>query len=162
MKTNLSSQIKLDRVPSRYYMPQGEIEAAALTREEKVHTRIFESVADGSSYLARHVAEVIRKNVAAKNRCVIALGAGSATHAVYTTLIEMCARGEVSFDKVIVFNLNEFFPLVPDGPSTLARLREVLLDHVDIRPGNIHSINPAVTMEDMYEYCKEYERKIDD
>ncbi len=162
MKTNLSSQIKLDRIPSRYYMPQGEIEAAALTREEKIHTRIFETVADGSSYLARHIAEVIRKNVAAKNRCVIALGAGSATHSVYSSLIEMCVRGEVSFDKVIVFNLNEFFPLVPDGPSSLARLREVFLDHVDIRPENIHSINPAVTMEDMYEYCKEYERKIAD
>lgn len=162
MKTNLSSQIKLDRIPSRYYMPQGEIEAAALTREEKIHTRIFETVADGSSYLARHIAEVIRKNVAAKNRCVIALGAGSATHSVYSSLIEMCVRGEVSFDKVIVFNLNEFFPLVPDGPSSLTRLREVFLDHVDIRPENIHSINPAVTMEDMYEYCKEYERKIAD
>ncbi len=162
MKTNLSSQIKLDRVPSRYYMPQGEIEAAALTREEKIHTRIFEDVPDGSVYLASRIAEVIRKNVAAKNRCVIALGAGSATHAVYASLIEMCARGEVSFDKVIVFNLNEFFPLVPDGPSTLARLKEVFLDRVNIRPDNIHSINPAVTMEDMFEYCKEYERKIDD
>ena len=114
MKTNLSSQIKLDRVPSRYYMPQGEIEAAALTREEKVHTRIFESVADGSSYLARHVAEVIRKNVAATNRCVITLRAGSATHAGYTTLIYLCARGEVSFDKVIAVNRNEFLPLGPN------------------------------------------------
>ena len=40
MKTNLSSQIKLDRIPRRYYDPQGEIELAALTREEKVFTQI--------------------------------------------------------------------------------------------------------------------------
>ena len=31
MKTNLSSQIKLDRIPKRYYAPDGELELAALT-----------------------------------------------------------------------------------------------------------------------------------
>ena len=34
MKTNLSSQIKLDQIPKRYYAPEGEIELAELTREE--------------------------------------------------------------------------------------------------------------------------------
>ena len=43
MKTNLSSQIKLDRIPKRYYDPDGELELAALTREEKVYTKIFDS-----------------------------------------------------------------------------------------------------------------------
>ncbi len=162
MKTNLSSQIKLDRVPRRYYAPQGELELAALTREEKIYTRIFETSDDGSAYLARHIAEVIKRNVAAKNRCVIALGAGRSTHSVYAHLIEMFNRGEVSFDRVIVFNLSEFFPLMPEGPSTLARLREVFLDKVNVRPDNIHTINPAVTMESMFDYCKEYERKISD
>ena len=42
MKTNLSSQIKLDRIPKRYYAPDGELELAALTRDEKVYTKIFE------------------------------------------------------------------------------------------------------------------------
>ena len=162
MKTNLSSQIKLDRVPSRYYAPEGELERAAITREEKVYTRIFEDSEEGSAYLAKHVASVISRNVAAKNRCVIALGAGRSTHSVYAHLIEMYNRGEVSFDRVTVFNLNEFFPLVPDGPSTLARLREVFLDKVNVRPENIHTINPAVTMENMFDYCQEYEQKIAD
>ena len=49
MKTNLSSQIKLDQIPSRYYDPQGEIELTALTREEKVYTRIFETNVEGST-----------------------------------------------------------------------------------------------------------------
>ena len=47
MKTNLSSQIKLDRVARRYYAPSNEIELAALTREEKIYTRIFETADDG-------------------------------------------------------------------------------------------------------------------
>ncbi len=162
MKTNLSSQISLERIPKRYYAPQGELELAALRREEKIYTRIFENMNDGSAYLARHVVELIKKNIAAKNRCVIALGAGRSTHSVYAHLIDMCERGEVSFDRVIVFNLSEFFPLNPEGPSTLQRLREVFLDKVNIRPENIHTINPAVTREDMFDYCVEYEQQIAD
>ncbi len=42
MKTNLSSQIKLDRIPKRYYAPESELELTAITREEKVYTKIFE------------------------------------------------------------------------------------------------------------------------
>ncbi len=77
MKTNLSSQIKLDRIPRRYYAPQGDIEIAALTRQEKVYTRIFETSADGSAYVARHIADIISRSVAARGRCVMALGAGA-------------------------------------------------------------------------------------
>lgn len=162
MKTNLSSQISLERIPKRYYAPQDELELAALRREEKIYTRIFENMTDGSVYLARHVVEVIGKNIAAKNRCVIALGAGRSTHSVYAHLVEMYERGEVSFDKVIVFNIGEFFPLMPERPSTLARLREVFLDKVNVRPENIHTINPAVTRENMFDYCREYEQQIAD
>lgn len=162
MKTNLSSQISLERIPKRYYAPQGDLELAALRREEKIYTRIFENMNDGSAYLARHVVELIKKNIAAKNRCVIALGAGRSTHSVYAHLIDMYEKGEVSFDRVIVFNLSEFFPLNPEGPSTLSRLREVFLDKVNVRPENIHTINPAITREVMFDYCVEYEQQISD
>lgn len=161
MKTNLSSQIKLESVPRRYYAPQSELEQAALTREEKVYSRIFETIPDGSFYLARHIAEVIQKNVAKKGRCVLALGAGINTTPVYSALIELYRRGEVSFLDTIIFNIDEFFPLRPEGPSTLRRLKELFLDKVDIKPENIHSINPAVTKENMFQYCKEYEQEID-
>ena len=162
MKTNLSSQIKLERVPERYYAPQGEIELATLTRDEKIYTRIFETTDDGSKYLARHIAEVIHRNIAAKGLCVLALGAGRNTHPVYAQLIEMHRRGDLSFANVVVFNLDEFFPLTPHGPSTIVRLREVLLNHIDIPDANVHSINPGITRENMFACCKAYEERIAD
>lgn len=61
MKTNLSSQIKLDRIPKRYYNPDSELERAALTRNEKVYTRIFESPEEGSLHIAHDVAELIQE-----------------------------------------------------------------------------------------------------
>jgi len=52
MKKDLSSQIKLDRIPRRYYCPENEIEATALAREEKIDTRIFETADDGAEFIA--------------------------------------------------------------------------------------------------------------
>ncbi|WP_289687608.1 PIG-L family deacetylase [Muribaculum intestinale] len=162
MKTNLSSQISLERIPKRYFAPANDLELAALRREEKIYTRIFENMNEGSAYLARHVVELIKKCVAAKNRCVIALGAGRATHSVYAHLIDMYERGDVSFDRVVVFNLSEFFPMEGCAISTLQRLHEVFLDKVNIRPENIHSFSPNVNREDIFGYCVEYEQQIAD
>ena len=156
MKTNLSSQIKLDRIPRRYYDPQGEIELTALTREEKVYTRIFETVNEGSTYLAENIAKYIRRYVDEKGKCVLALGAGNSTHSIYSELIRLHNEGKVDFRNVIVYNISEFFPLVAGGPSTMARLNDVFLKHIDIKPENVRTIDPSVTKEDMYEYCKAY------
>lgn len=133
---------------------------AELTREEKIYTRIFETSTEGSRYLAGHVVELIKRNVMTKGKCVMALGSGTGTHSVYSELIEQHRRGQVSFKDVIVYNLSEFFPVEPGGPSTLSRLRSVFLDKVDIDPKNIRSINPAVTREDMYAYCRDYAQSI--
>lgn len=161
MKTNLSSQIKLEQIPRRYYDPQGEIELAALTREEKIYTRIFETVNEGSDYAAAQMARIINLNIEKKGRCVMALGAGASTHSVYSALIKLHKEGKVSFKDVVVYNLSEFFPLVDNGPCTLRRLHDVLLDHVDIRPENIHTFNADVTKENMFECCKAYEKEIE-
>ncbi len=160
MKTNLSSQIKLDQVPKKYYGPETEVELAALTREENVYTRIFETANDGGKYLADCIVRYIKRYVAEKGKCVLALGAGVSTHIVYAELIKMHKEGKVDFKDVIVYNISEFFPLLPDGPSTFKRLKEVFLDQVDIKPENVRTFNPAVTKENMYEYCKDYEDSI--
>lgn len=43
MKTNLSSQITLNRVSPRYYRPENAFERSVLTRLEKIPTDIYES-----------------------------------------------------------------------------------------------------------------------
>ena len=160
MKTNLSSQIKLDRIPRKYYDPQGEIELAALTREEKVYTRIFETVNEGSEFIAENIAKYINRAVSQKGKCVMALGAGVSTHSAYAQLIKLYQEGKVDFSNVVVFNLGEFFPLVEGGPCALTRLKEVLLDQVNIKSENIHTFDGEVTKENMFETCKAYEQQI--
>ena len=60
MKANLSSQIKLDRTPKRYYRPANAFERTALTRFEKIQTEIYESTEEGSSQIAKEVSDLIR------------------------------------------------------------------------------------------------------
>lgn len=61
MKANLSSQIKLDLIPKKYYAPENKIEYAALCREEKVFTNITETTEEGVRVLANEVIETIKK-----------------------------------------------------------------------------------------------------
>lgn len=161
MKTNLSSQIKLDLIPKRYYAPVGEIELATLTREEKIYTKIFESAVESSAYLADDIATFIDKTVARKGKCVLALGVGISTHPVYAQLIDLYNRGRAHFENVIVFNVSEFYPQTIEGISTINRLREVFLDKVNVAPENIHTIDTNIDKEDVYHKCREYEAIIE-
>ena len=160
MKNDLSSQIKLDRIPRRYYHPDSEIELAALSREEKVFTRIFENASDGADFVAAEMVRYINRYVQYKGKCVLALGSGISTHRAYASLIRMYRESKVSLKNVVVFNIDEFFPLREGGPSTLRVLNDLLLKHTDIDPSNIRTINPEVTKENMYEYCRDYEQAI--
>ncbi len=163
MKTNLSSQIKLVRIPQRYYAPASEIELASLTRNEKMYTKIFESSFEGACEVAKDIADVIKKSVDTKGHCTIGLGAGDNTLRVYSELVELYKKGKVSFDKVIVFNIGDFFPIdSTKSPSTIARLKSTLLDKVDIKESNIHTFGDKATMEDVHQYCKNYEAEIED
>lgn len=101
MRTDLSSQIKLDRIPRRYYAPESEIEAAALAREEKLDTRISETATDGAEAVADYIVKHINRYKSKKGKCVLALGAGVSTHRAYASLIEKCKQGLVSFKDVV-------------------------------------------------------------
>ncbi len=162
MKTDLSSQIKLDRIPRRYYNPDTEVELTALRRKEKIDTRVFETADDGADFLAGEIVKYIKRYTERKGKCVIALGAGQSTHRVYAALLALYAKKEVDFSKVVVFNISEFFPLNPEGPSTLALLKEVFLSKTNIKPENIHSIDPTATKEQISDYCQAYEQQIAD
>ena len=152
MKTDLSSQIKLDRSPRRYYDPANEIELAALSREEKIDTRIYETATDGADYIAGYIVKHINRYIGKKDKCVMALGVGNGTLQVYSSLVRLYKEGQVDFTKVVIFNMAEFFPLDAEGPSTMARLNDVLIKHINIKGENVHTFDPHITKENMYDF----------
>ena len=162
MKTNLSSQITLNRVSTRYYRPENAFERSVLTRLEKIPTDIYETAEEGANYIALEIAQLIREKQKAGRFCVLALAGGNSPRNVYAALVRMHQEEGLSFRNVIIFNLYEYYPLAPDAvTSNLNSLKEMLLNHVDIDPQNIFSPSGTIPKDTIFEYCRLYEQRIE-
>lgn len=160
MKTNLSSQITLTRIPTRYYRPENAFEHSVLTRLEKVPTTIYESMEEGSFAVAKEIAAQIRKKQEAGQKFVLALPGGRSPESVYKELVRMHKEEQLSFRHVIVFVEYEFYPLSSSTSGVVNRLKAELLDQVDILPENIYYPDGRMPKDAILEFCAQYEEKI--
>ena len=162
MKTNLSSQITLNRVSPRYYRPENAFERSVLTRLEKIPTDIYESAEEGANHVAYEIAQLIRDKQKAGRFCVLALPGGNSPRNVYSALIRIHKEEGLSFRNVIIFNLYEYYPLTSDAiNSNLNALKEMFLDHVDVDKQNIFSPDGTIPKDTIVEYCRLYEQRIE-
>ena len=162
MKTNLSSQITLNRVSPRYYRPENAFERSVLTRLEKIPTDIYESAEEGANHVAYEIAQLIRDKQKAGRFCVFALPGGNSPRNVYSALIRIHKEEGLSFRNVIIFNLYEYYPLTSDAiNSNLNALKEMFLDHVDVDKQNIFSPDGTIPKDTIFEYCRLYEQRIE-
>lgn len=160
MKTNLSSQITLTRIPTRYYRPENAFEHSVLTRLEKVPTAIYESMEEGSFAVAKEIAAQIRKKQEAGQKFVLALPGGRSPESVYKELVRMHKEEQLSFRHVIVFVEYEFYPLSSSTSGVVNRLKAELFDQVDILPENIYYPDGRMPKDAILEFCAQYEEKI--
>ena len=160
MKTNLSSQITLTRIPTRYYRPENAFEHSVLTRLEKVPTTIYESMEEGSFAVAKEIAAQIRKKQEAGQKFVLALPGGRSPESVYKELVRLHKEEQLSFRHVIVFVEYEFYPLSSSTSGVVNRLKAELFDQVDILPENIYYPDGRMPKDAILEFCAQYEEKI--
>lgn len=160
MKTDLSSQIILNRIPQRYYKPENALEQTALCRFERMPVQIHESPREASVSVANEIVRGILAKQAANQMFVLALSGGNSPRMLYQELIKQHKEAGVSFKNVVVFSVYEFYPLSLESNSNLKILKELFLDHVDIDCRNIFSLNGNTPKEEVLEYCKSYEDKI--
>lgn len=160
MKTNLSSQITLTRIPTRYYRPENAFEHSVLTRLEKVPTTIFESMEEGSFAVAKEIAAQIRKKQEAGQKFVLALPGGRSPESVYKELVRMHKEEQLSLRHVIVFVEYEFYPLSSSTSGVVNRLKAEFFDQVDILPENIYYPDGRMPKDAILEFCAQYEEKI--
>ncbi|MDR0962134.1 MAG: glucosamine-6-phosphate deaminase [Mediterranea sp.] len=162
MKTNLSSQITLNRVSPRYYKPENAFEKSVLTRLEQIPTDIYESPEEGANHVAAEIAQLIREKQRAGRFFVLALPGGNSPRNLFTALIRMHKEEGLSFRNVVIFNLYEYYPLTPDAiNSNLNSLKEMFLDHVDIDKQNIFTPDGTIAKDTIFEHCRLYEQRIE-
>jgi glucosamine-6-phosphate deaminase len=131
------------------------------TTRERIPVSIFEEDEEINSVVASRIAAIIRERADEGKPAVLGLATGSSPVGVYSELIRLHREQGLSFQNVITFNLDEYFPMDPDSIHSYHRyMREHLLDHVDIPDANIHILRGELTPEECAEHCSAFERRI--
>lgn len=130
---------------------------------ERVHTQVMEHASDVSQAVAKEIATLIRRKAEQGGNAVLGLATGSTPTGVYAELVRMHREEGLSFQNVITFNLDEYFPMQPHELQSYVRfMNEHLFDHVDIRPENVHIPDGTLAIEEVQRYCQAYEQAIED
>ncbi|HKI95246.1 MAG TPA: glucosamine-6-phosphate deaminase [Gemmatimonadales bacterium] len=130
-------------------------------RHERVPTVVVRDADDLAVLLADRIVAVIRACVAERGRCVLGLATGSTPLGIYRELIRRHQAGEVSFQHVVTFNLDEYYPMPADSPHSYRRyMWENLFQHLDIPPEQVHIPDGSTPRERLADACDAYERAI--
>ena len=142
------------------HQPVGQFED---TRFEKIHNVTYKSSLEASNLVAQEIANLIRDKQRENKKCVLGLATGSSPIKVYEELIRLHNEEGLSFENVITFNLDEYFPMDKSNiQSYFYFMHEHLFNHVNILPENINIPDGNISIDNLYQYCIDYEMKIKD
>ena len=137
-------------------------QTSALARQfEKIPTTIYEDSGEASIAIAQTIRDLILQKQQADQTAVLGLATGSSPTRVYDELVRMHQEEGLSFQNVVTFNLDEYYPIEPEQlQSYVLFMKEYLFDHIDIDPANTHVPDGTIDKEEISEYCTAYEEKI--
>src|SRR5437867_6640310 len=128
---------------------------------ERLRTVVVPDLDDLARRLADRIVAVVARATAERERCVLGLATGSTPLGIYRELIRRHRAGEVDFAAVTTFNLDEYYPMVPDSPHSYRRyMWENFFAHVNIKPESVHIPDGSTPRERLAEHCAAYEQAI--
>ena len=137
--------------------------ADIIRKFEKVYTNIFSSESSGAMYVAREIENTIREKQNLGEMCVLGITTGKSPVGVFRALVDIHKNEKLSFRNVVIFSLDEFFPISPDEQQSRNYLiHESLLDHIDIRQENVHIPDGTLSQDEVAAFCADYEAKIEE
>ncbi|KAM0331518.1 hypothetical protein ACHAQA_003195 [Verticillium albo-atrum] len=113
-----------------------------------------------AAYVANYIVSRIKEfGPCADRPFVMGLPTGSSPMGVYKILVEKYKAGEVSFENVVTFNMDEYVGIPRDHPQSYHTFMwRNLFSHINIPPSNVHILNgnaPSLEAE-----CTAYEAAI--
>ncbi|WP_321295512.1 glucosamine-6-phosphate deaminase [Marinifilum fragile] len=145
-----------------YYQPSDEFDKTVKTRYEKMPADIFATAEKGAKWVAHEIANLIKAKAENNDSCVLGLATGATPLGVYAELVRMHKEEGLSFKNVITFNLDEYYPMNnKSAQSYNYYMDDVLFNHIDIPRDQINVPDGEVSKEGIFNYCSEYEAKID-
>lgn len=161
MKNNLSTQIVLTRVARKLYHPTDVFEQSSVTRYEKIPVTIGETPQESANEVVERIATLIRSKQQENKNFVLCLCLGRTMRDIFAGLVKKRQEG-LSFSNVIIFVAYEYYPLHSKNNGCLTQLKDMLLDHIDIKPENIHTIDGFQDKDQLLVNCAKYEQMIAD
>jgi glucosamine-6-phosphate deaminase len=129
---------------------------------EKLPVKIWNDSVEASRHVAQSIGLAIRQRQQDGEQIVLGLATGSTPIKVYEELVRMHKEEGLSFQNVVTFNLDEYYPMPREARQSYWRfMHEYLFDHVDMVPDNIHIPDGTVPMDQVASYCERYEKLID-
>lgn len=148
----------MSSIQSLSYAKPGKYET---TRFEKIHNVIFQNSIEASRIVAQEIAQLIQSKQSENKTCVLGLATGSSPINVYEELVRLHKEEGLSFSNVITFNLDEYYPMNKENNQSYHYfMHQHLFDHIDINPENINIPDGTVAIENLNQYCVDYENKI--
>ncbi|CAJ0905398.1 8497_t:CDS:2 [Entrophospora sp. SA101] len=109
-----------------------------------------------SEYMATYIKNrILEFNPTPEKPFVLGLPTGSSPIGVYKNLVKYHKNGELSFQNVVTFNMDEY---VDHSESYHSFMWHNLFKHVDINPKNVHILNGNA--EDLEKECTDFEVSI--
>ena len=120
---------------------------------------IKKNQAETGKWVASYIAGKIKKaNPTAAKPFVLGLPTGSSPIPVYKELIRMFKAGEISFENVVTFNMDEYVGLDENHPESYHYfMYDNLFNHIDIPKKNINILNGNA--KDLEKECADYEKR---
>ncbi|HEY7864725.1 MAG TPA: glucosamine-6-phosphate deaminase [Psychromonas sp.] len=120
----------------------------------------LETTSDVALWSARYISNAINKYSPSKERpFVLGLPTGGTPLATYKRLIELYNKGEVSFEHVVTFNMDEYVGIEQKHPESYYRfMHHNFFSQIDIQIENTHLLNGLA--DDLEAECQRYEEKI--
>jgi glucosamine-6-phosphate deaminase len=129
---------------------------------EKIPVKVFSSLEEGSRFVGKEIAALIKEKNAKGEKAVLGLATGSTPKSLYTELVRLHREEGLSFKNVVTFNLDEYYPIGKDALQSFNRFMfEQLFSKVDIDPVNCHIPDGEWKKEDIKQYCLRYEALIE-
>ncbi len=133
------------------------------TRFEKLPVSVFPDQHLASRMVAKRIADLIRSKQQKGEKAVLGLATGATPVEMYAELVRLHREEGLSFQNVISFNLDEYYPMRPDAvQSYVTFMYDNLFSHVDILKENVHIPDGSLQLADIPAFCLSYERKIEE
>ncbi len=146
-----------------YYLPKNLTHCDIITKYEKIPTFIFNDATDAYKKAAAEIASLIKEKQGKNEKCVLGLASGTTPVGLYKELIRYHQEEGLSFSNVVAFTLDEFYIIEADSKQSYTKfISQNFIEQVDIDPKNFFFPPSTLPIEEMYDACLAYEKKIDD